>query len=88
MNVLLTYFLYSFRLCMYDVHICICMCICVYICKGMTPMMWSVVRGNSTECLDLMLRHGADKKLQSNNGKTAFDWAEQKEHIKAMETLK
>merc|ERR1711907_89677 len=54
---------------------------------GMTPMMWSVVRGDALDCVELLLRHGADKKLKSHNGKNAFQWAEHKEHIKAMEVL-
>ena len=53
---------------------------------GLTALMEAVKNGH-TQCVKLLLEAGADRELHTTNGRTALDWAREKEHEEMIQLL-
>ena len=51
--------------------------------SGMTALMFAV-RNNKVKCAKLLLENGANATIENKEGKTSIDFAQDKEHFKAM----
>jgi ankyrin repeat protein len=52
---------------------------------GLTPLMNAARYNDGPEVIEVLLDAGADGKLKSNEGKTAFDYAEENPRVKDSE---